>query len=237
MQYAFVRQSQFAAFVGPERRRLHEQKKRCWEQINSISETNESLNSCACKRLEPIHLHELSQNLRLFRLSNSFVPNSSLLLAEREARSEFFCGLREKSEYARSDPTRPNPTQPDPVTLLRSLYLWNGLTNSRAVFFARCHHSINFVFDRHRYPPVPTTARGTCRVRGCRTHPTPGNSTTAGPIAFNCGVCVFRDQLAHAFAQVRGEVHLHVRTCTPLFHISQTAGRIAFKFCVWLVIH
>ena len=35
---------------------------------------------------------------------------------------------------------RPNPTRPDPVTLLRSLYLWNGLTDSRAVFFVRCRH-------------------------------------------------------------------------------------------------
>ena len=39
----------------------------------------------------------------------------SLLRAEREARSEFFCGLREKSQYARPDPTRPNPTRPDPT--------------------------------------------------------------------------------------------------------------------------
>ena len=65
----------------------------------------------------------------------------------------------------RPDPTRPDPTRPDPITLLRSLYLWNGLTDSRAVFFVRCHHSINFVFDRYRYPPVPATARGTCRGR------------------------------------------------------------------------
>ena len=36
--------------------------------------------------------------------------------SEREARSEFVCGLTEKSEYA-----RPNPTRPDPVTLLKSL--------------------------------------------------------------------------------------------------------------------
>ena len=79
------------------------------------------------------------------------------------------------------------PTQPDPMTLLRSLCLWNGLTDSR-VFFVRCHHSINFVFDLHRYPPVPATARGTCRVRGCRRHSTLDNSMTAGPIAFKFGV-------------------------------------------------
>ena len=29
-----------------------------------------------------------------------------------------------------------------------------------------CHHPINHVFDRYRYPPppVPATARGTCRI-------------------------------------------------------------------------
>ena len=115
-----------------------------------------------------------------------------VITSEREARSEFFCGLTEKSEYARPKPTWPDPTQPNPtqhnltpVTLLRSLYLWNELTDSRAVFFVRCHHSIHFVFDRHRYPPVLATARGTCRVR-CLRHPTLGNMT-AGPIVFKFG--------------------------------------------------
>ena len=43
----------------------------------------------------------------------------AIITSKREERSEFFFGLREKSEYERSDPTRP-----DPVTLLRSLYIW-----------------------------------------------------------------------------------------------------------------
>ena len=83
---------------------------------------------------------------------------------------------------------RPDPTQPDPITLLRSLYHWNGLTDSRAVFFVRCHHSINFVFDRYRYPPVPARARGTCRGEGVEDTLSLGNSTTAGPIPFKFGV-------------------------------------------------
>ena len=72
----------------------------------------------------------------------------------------------------RPDPTQPDPALPDPMTLLGSLYLWNGLTDSRAVFFVRCHHSINFVFDRHRYPervsetPSPSvTPRPLVRLR------------------------------------------------------------------------
>ena len=87
-------------------------------------------------------------------------------------------------------PTRPDPTQPDPITLLISLYLWNGLTDSRAVFFVRCHHSINFVFDRHRYPPVPAMARGTCRGEGVGDTLSIGNSTTAGLIALKFGMCL-----------------------------------------------
>ena len=46
--------------------------------------------------------------------------------------------------------------------------------------------------------------------------------------------CVARYPLDKCFTHVWGGVHLHVRTCKPLFQISQTAGRIAFKFCVWL---
>ena len=80
-----------------------------------------------------------------------------------------------------------DPTQLHPVTVLRKVYLWKGLTDSRTVFFFRCHHSIKFIFYQHRYPPVPTEARGTCRVRGCRRHPTLDNSTTAGSIAFKFG--------------------------------------------------
>ena len=81
---------------------------------------------------------------------------------------------------AQPDPTRPHH--------LRSLYLWNALTDSRAVFFVRCHHSINFVYDRYRYPPVPATARGTCRGEGVQDTLSLGYSTTAGPIAFKFGV-------------------------------------------------
>ena len=39
----------------------------------------------------------------------------SLLRAEHEVRSEFFCGLRDKSQYTRRDATRPDPTRPDPT--------------------------------------------------------------------------------------------------------------------------
>ena len=45
--------------------------------------------------------------------------------------------------------------------------------------------------------------------------------------------CVARDPLDKITTHVRGEVQLHVRTCTPLFRFSQTVGRIVFKFGVW----
>ena len=88
-----------------------------------------------------------------------------------------------KSQYERA-------TGRPAVATLWDSYLWNGMTNSRALIFVRCHHPINYAFDRHRYPPVPATARGTCRMRGYRRHPTFGNFTTAGPIAFKFGVCL-----------------------------------------------
>ena len=106
--------------------------------------------------------------------------------ARRAERVLWFC----ERNLSMCGPTQPDPTQPDPVTLLRSLYLWNGLTDSRTVFFVRCYHSINFVFDQHRYPPVPATARGTCRGEGVGDALSIGNSTTAGPIAFKFGVCL-----------------------------------------------
>ena len=54
----------------------------------------------------------------------------------------------------------------------------------------RCHHPINHVFDLYRYPPVPATARGTCRGEGVGDTLSIGNSTMAGPIAFKFGVCL-----------------------------------------------
>ena len=45
--------------------------------------------------------------------------------------------------------------------------------------------------------------------------------------------CVFRDQLAIIFIQVRGGVHPHVRTWTPLSHTLQTAGGDCVQ--IWFV--
>ena len=78
--------------------------------------------------------------------------------------------------------------RPAVVTLFERLFLWNGMTNSRTVILIRCHHPINHVFDRYRYPAVPATARGTCRGEGVEDTLSLGNSTTAGPIAFKFGV-------------------------------------------------
>ena len=130
-------------------------------------------------------------------------------------------------------PTRPNPTRPHHAfEKLISLERVDRFTSGLLV---RCHHSINFVFDLHRYPPVLATARGTCRARGCRRHPILDNSMTAGPIAFKFGVRLETIQLL--FLYVRDGMHLHMRTCTPLFHISRTAWSIVLKIVVWLGTH
>ena len=53
--------------------------------------------------------------------------------------------------------------------------------------------------------------------------------------------CVFKGQAVIHITHVMGGVHLLVRTCAradvPLFCISETAGRIALKFGVWLETH
>ena len=87
--------------------------------------------------------------------------------------------------------------RPAVVTLFRRLFFWNGMTNSRAVMLIRCHHPINYnVFDRHRCPLVPATARGTRRGRGRVSEtPYPGSSTTGWSDCVRIW-CVFRDQMA-----------------------------------------
>ena len=84
----------------------------------------------------------------------------------------------------------PMSGRPAVVTFFERLFLWNGMTNSRTVILIRCHHPINHVVDRYRYPPVPAMARGTCRGEGVGDTLSIGNSTTAGPIAFKFGVCL-----------------------------------------------
>ena len=77
-----------------------------------------------------------------------------LLRAEREARSESTSIYRRKVSMSGRLAGRPAV-----VTLFERLFPWNGMTNSRTVILIRCHHPINHVFDRHRYPLVPATAR------------------------------------------------------------------------------
>ena len=56
-------------------------------------------------------------------------------------------------------PTRPNPTRPhDAFEKLISLERVDGFASG---LLCSMSPSINFVFDQHRYPPVPATARGT----------------------------------------------------------------------------
>ena len=44
---------------------------------------------------------------------------------------------------------------------------------------------------------------------------------------------VARDLLARRFPAANGGIQVHVRTCTPLFRFSGTAGRIVLKLGVW----
>ena len=120
------------------------------------------------------------------------------LRAEREARSEFFCSLRQKSQYARPDPTQPNPTQPDPTRPdpTRPHHAFEKLISLERVdrFTSGLLCSMS-PFNKFRIWPVPIptgACHGTWHVpgRGCRRHPILRNSTTAWPIAFKFGMCL-----------------------------------------------
>ena len=135
----------------------------------------------------------------------------------------------EKSEYQRPDPTRPRDTFDKLISLERVHRFTSGLLCSMLQFNKFCIW------------PVPIPA-GACH--GTRHVPSERVSKTPHPRILHDGWpdcvqiwCVLKDQLPITFTQVGGEVHLYVRSCTPLFHILQTTGRIAFKFCVWLGIH
>ena len=128
------------------------------------------------------HLHTSFERWCL--LARSSIADQGVILVTSGARSaeRVYFYIPEKSQYERP------AGRPAVVTLFERLFLWNGMTNSRTVILIRCHHPINHVFDRCRYPPVPATARGTCRGEGVEDTLSLGNSTTAGPIAFKLGV-------------------------------------------------
>ena len=130
---------------------------------------------------------------------------------------------------ARPDSTRPNATRPNghhPFEKLISLERVDRFTSGLL-----CSMS---PFNKFRIWPVPIptgACHGTWHVpgRGCQLH-------NGWPDCVQIW-CVTRDPLDKCFTHVWGGVHLHVRTCTPVFQVPQTAGRIAFKFCVWLGAH
>ena len=115
-----------------------------------------------------------------------------LLRAEREARSEFFCGLREKSHMR--GPTPPNPTRPNPT---RSHDAFERLISLERVdrFTSGLLCSMS-PFNKFRIWPVPIptgawhgTCLNKCRCEGesARAHVHARRSisrTTAGWIAF-----------------------------------------------------
>ena len=131
-----------------------------------------------------ILLSILSQNFKLwwffaplnisFKIIDTIEINMFKIMwlrAEREARSEFFCSLLEKSQYARPDQTQPDPTRPhDAFEKLISLERVDRFTSGLL-----CSMS---PFNKFRIWPVPIptgACHGTWHVpgRGCRRHPLP----------------------------------------------------------------
>ena len=84
-------------------------------------------------------------------------------------------------------------------------------------------------------PQFSTREKFVAHIRTCRCAPFLhlGNGWT------DCAeiLCLIRDPQARLLAKVHGGAQLHVRTCAPPFRISETAGRIALKFGMWLETH
>ena len=69
--------------------------------------------------------------------------------------------LREKSKYSRHGPARP-----DPITLFKSLYLRNRMSDRQAVFFDEYHLDVKVVWHGYHIASVPVMARGACQTWG-----------------------------------------------------------------------
>ena len=88
-----------------------------------------------------------------------YVTMTWLVTSERAQRVLSY--LREKSEYSRPDPTRP-----DPITLFKTLYLRNRISDRQAVFFDEYHLDVKVVWYGYHIASVPVMARGACQTWG-----------------------------------------------------------------------
>ena len=84
--------------------------------------------------------------LRHLSCARSFIAHKALywlhiITSERAQRAErVLSNLREKSEYSRPDPARPGP-----ITLFKSLYLRNCMSDRQAVFFDEYHLDVKVI--------------------------------------------------------------------------------------------
>ena len=101
-------------------------------------------------------------------------------------------------------------------------YLGNGWMDCPEIWFV----------DRHKLPKRFAQVKSGVhlRVRTCVPFSYLGNGWTVCAEIW----CVVRKQLDMRFTQTNGGVHLHVHTCQSLFGISETDGRTALNFGVWL---
>ena len=122
--------------------------------------------------------------------------------------------------------------RPGPITLFKTLYLRNRMSDQQAVFFDEYHLDVKVVWRGYHIASVPVMARGACQTWVLWATPKTlylNNRTTAGPIGLGLGI-----QLGHSTDNsclwVILGVLQHVRTCTPHFYISRTAEPIALIF-------
>ena len=61
---------------------------------------------------------------------------------------------------------RPGPARPDPITLFKTLYLRNRMSDRQAVFFDEYHWDVKVVWHGYHIASVPVMARGACETWG-----------------------------------------------------------------------
>ena len=125
--------------------------------------------------------------------------------------------LREESEHSRPDPTRPGP-----ITIFKSLYLRNRMSDWQAVLFDEYHLDVKVVRDGYHIVSVPVMARGACQTWGTMGAPKTlylNNCTTVGPIGLRLGIQLGTQRKFMSVGHFWGaseRAHVH----TPLLYLE-----------------
>ena len=104
--------------------------------------------------------------LRVLRRSLKIGICSYYERASAASRASSFSYLREKSEFSLPGPARPGPAQPGPITLFKTIYLRDRMSDRQAVFFDEYHLDVKVVSHGYHIASMPVMAGGACQTWG-----------------------------------------------------------------------